>query len=259
MVICIAAQKGGTGKTTTAHALHAAMLRRGKSCLSVDLDGQANLTRIMVGPADEDTTIADLITGRQPADRCIIHTESGDLVPGSAEMYIIEQAPRMRKADRIRALTIALQPIRTKYDCIILDTPPALSLPTMCALYASDAVIIPLSADDFGLASLEQLQTTIDYVVQLRTDPLHISGIILTLYNGRTKVSADYRDMISDKAQEMGTGIIGIVRPCEAVRKAQAMGEDIFSFSRTSNASKDYDAITDALLKDLEELNDRRC
>ena len=245
--LCIAAQKGGTGKTTSTLAIAAGLARRGNRVLLVDLDGQTDATRSM-GLSDPIKSIADVLQGSDPAG-AIVHTAWGvDLIPSTAAMYTIDQVLPFT-TDRIQVLKKVLQPVRNQYDFCVFDTPPALSLPTLIGLYAADQVVIPLSADDNGLACLKQLQITIDSIRQAGNRKLKVSGIILTMHNKRSRLSQDYIPDIQEQAAAMGTVVYQArIRRCEQLRQAQDMRMDIFTFDSRSNAAEDYNGVIDEIL-----------
>ena len=247
-IVAIANRKGGVGKTATAHALGAGLLRRGYRVLFVDLDSQCNLTDAL-GLSEEELEASslDVLEGSSTAAEGIIRTEGGDILPAS---------PDLAKADKLidgvgkeYRLRDALKPLSRRYDYIVIDTPPALGVLTVNALTASNDVIIPAQADLYSLQGIEQLYGTIGAVQHFANKKLRIDGILITRYVGRSIISKDMRGNLEEVARIIGSKVYSApIRECIAVREAQATHTDIFSYSRKSNASKDYEAFIEEFL-----------
>lgn len=247
-IVAIANRKGGVGKTATAHALGAGLLRRGYKVLFVDLDSQCNLTDALgIDRGTVETSSLDVLEGRSTASEAILRTEGGDLLPAS---------PDLAKADRIiegvgseYKLRDALQPLSRKYDYIVIDTPPALGVLTINALTASNKVVIPAQADLYSLQGIEQLYGTIGAVQHFTNKKLKIDGILITRYAGRSIISKDMRGNLEEVARIIDSKVYETpIRECIAVREAQATHTDIYSYSSRSNASKDYEAFINEFL-----------
>lgn len=240
MIISIYNQKGGVGKTTTAHTLAAGLCKRGFSVLAVDLDGQANLTNIC-GIATDRNTAYDLLTGDtfEP-----IKTGSFDLIPGSGKLdgadgYI--NAPDL--------LLEALSRYKSAYDFIILDSPPALGMIGLNALAASDRVIIPVHADKLSAQGVEKLAA---FIARIRTEynpGLKIDGLLLTGYNGRAVIAREYREYFADRAQALQTRLYNAtIREGVAVQEAQTVNESVFDYAPRAKVTADYNAFIDEFL-----------
>jgi len=209
MIIVIANQKGGVGKTTTAINIAAALALTGARVLAVDVDPQGNLTS-GVGQRgklqDGRTVYSALTTERPTADPLpyIHHTvvEQLDLI--GADRHLtgaeIEMVSLEQRDERLRFL---LAPIRDSYDFVFIDCPPSLGLLTLNALVAADAVLIPLHCEYFALEGLAELVGTMRRVRSSMNPALDIDGVLLTMYDERTnlgqQVASDVREFFQEK------------------------------------------------------------
>lgn len=249
--VAVIAQKGGVGKTTTAQAIGAGLARyHAARVLFVDTDAQGNLSRSMEA-GNSGTTGADalsLLIGRAKAEECIQHTSHGDIIASSPALSGADREPALSKVGREYRLKKALEAVSGDYDYCIIDTPPALSIITVNALTAADRAIIPAQADDYSLEALSRLRETIETVQTYCNPSLQVDGILLTRFNGRAVISRDIADMMEAEAEALNTRIYATrIRECTAVKEAQAMREDIYSYSPRSNAAKDYRSVIEEM------------
>lgn len=239
-VICVANQKGGVGKSTTAHALGAAYLKKGKKVLFVDLDSQCNLTTTFSVAQEGVPCSWDLLTKQKRIRDVINHTPMGDII---ASNRVLATADVMLSTETGKEFRIkeAIDEVKEDYDYIIIDTPPALGTLTINALTASDKVIIPAQADVYSMQGINQLNDTIQVVKKYCNNDLEVEGIVLTRYNGRTVLTQDATQIIEQTAKSMGTKLFKTkIRECIAVKEAQISNQDIFSYNEKCNASEDY-------------------
>ena len=241
-IIAIAQQKGGTGKTTTAHAIGAGFARQGKAVLFIDLDAQRNLTFALKALNHTGATAADVLAERASADDAIIHNPTGDLatpcdlIPACDKLAI----PDLTGNGWQYALRRAIEPIKRNYDLIIIDTPPQLGQILACTLTASDKVIIPTLADFFSLQGVNQICQTIEQARGINP-ALKIAGILLTKYSPRKVLSRDTADLLEKTAAAHGTKVFKTkIRECIALAEAVATQTDIFSYAPKSTAAQDY-------------------
>jgi len=253
-IIAVSNQKGGTGKTTTALNLGAALTLRGRKVLLIDLDSQTNLSYAMDANATGITGHGslDVLEERITAAEAIQHTAQGDVIAASPALagadLIITQ---VGKEYRLRE---ALEPLEGMYDYCIIDTPPALGILTINALTAADACIIPAQADIFSLQGIGQLYNTIQTVRKYCNPRLTILGILLTRYNPRAIISREVGEMAAATAEGMGSKVFTTkIRECTALKEAQALRSNIFDYARSSNAAADYTSFTEELLIEEEE------
>ena len=239
-VTTISNQKGGVGKTTTAHALATGLTYKGYKTLAIDTDPQGNLSYTM--NADENRPgVYELLKDEIIAPRAVQNTGQGAIICSS--MMLANADLEFRDKGREYLLSEALEPFKAVYDFIVIDTPPTLGIITINALAAANDVIIPMGADIYSLQGLGQLYGTIGEVKRRCNPGLNIAGILITRYNGRTILSNDLRETIGDKAQQIGTQLYKtVIREGIAVREAQTQQTNIFKTKIffKSNAAADY-------------------
>jgi chromosome partitioning protein len=247
-ILAIINQKGGVGKSTTAAAIGAGLILKGHKVLYIDLDAQGNLTFNMgIGAAA--ISSLEVLTGTAPAREAIRRTASGDIIPAS---------PALAGADSIITATgkeyrlkEALEPLHSLYDYIVIDTPPALGILTVNALTACTGAIIPAQADAYSLQGIAMLGQTVDTVRKYCNRALTIKGIVLTRYNSRAVLSRDMAELISQTATQLHTKLYtSTIRECTALKEAQAVQQDIFTYAPRSNAATDYKALVAEILEE---------
>ncbi len=191
-IISVVNQKGGVGKTTTAVNLAAAVGIAGKKVLVVDADPQGNTTS-GYGVAKKRVNVStyELLVGTGKIENAIIETgfEKVDIVPASIDLAAAE-LDLIEIENRQNQLKMALATVRDKYDYIFIDCPPSLGLITINSLNASDTVLVPIQCEYFALEGLSQLTGTVKKVRQHYNPNLSITGILLTMYNGRLNLTA---------------------------------------------------------------------
>lgn len=235
MVITVAMQKGGTGKTATCATLAQAAAHDHKHVLCVDLDAQGNLSFTM-GARTTGAGAFEFITG-SAAHTIRTTTPYIDVIPASADL-----ATLTTDTGSARRLQNALEPIKGNYDYVFIDTPPTAGELQYNALQASDGVIIPIIADVYNIQSLYQIAETIK-AVQASNKRLKVLGIIFTLYDGRSTISQQMKQAISDEAEKMGVPVLGAIRAGVAVKEAAALQQSLYDYAPKSKPAQDYMAI----------------
>lgn len=242
-IITIANQKGGVGKSTTAHALGSCLRSQGQRVLFVDLDPQGNLTYTMeADPAGP--TAYELLTRQAEVADCIRQTEQGDLIPASAQLAAADM--ELNSTGKEYRLKEALAGVEEDYDTILIDTPPALGILTVNALTASNGLLIPAQADIYSLQGIGQLYSTVQAVRTYCNPGLSIRGILLTRHSARAVLTRDLTEMIGETAAQLGTRVYStVIRENIAVKEAQARRADLLRYAPKSNAAKDYAAFAE--------------
>jgi chromosome partitioning protein len=190
-IVGLVNQKGGVGKTTTAINLSACLALEGLNVLLVDCDPQANASSGVGVPRDDDRhSIYDVLMELAPAAQVVLPTEieTLSLLPGSKNLTgaNIELAQAEDRALRLRK---ALEPIKDKYDIILLDCPPALDLLTLNVLAAANSLIVTMQAEYFALEGISELISTLERVRQAYNPEAKIEGVLLTMYDDRTNLA----------------------------------------------------------------------
>ena len=237
-IVAIVNRKGGVGKTATALALGAGLIRKGSRVLYIDLDSQTNLS-YGLGAAVDGLTAMDVLTGQATAQEAIQKTPQGDVIAAEEALAGAEAAiTGTGKEYRLKEALEGLQ-----YDYIIIDTPAALGTLTVNALTAANSALIPVQADIDSLQGVGQLSKAIEAVKKYCNPALTISGILITRYNGRAILSRDMQENLQEAAQQLKTRLYSTpIRECISIKEAKAQQQDIYSYAPRSNAAKDYAA-----------------
>ncbi len=239
MIISIANQKGGCGKTTTAANLGALLSLKHKVLL-VDIDPQGNLTtHFGVNKASQKHTIYDvLLNGR--IEESIIRKDGIDLVPSTIDLAGAE-VELTGKIGREYILDNELKRIARKYDFVIIDTPPSLGIFTINSLVASDYVLIPVQAEFFALEGLTQLMRVIELVNSRLSKNLKLLGMVITMFNSRTRSS---REVLEDVRKHYSKSLLKTVIPRNVTITDSTMaGSPVVRYRKTAPASKSYIAL----------------
>lgn len=239
-VIAVANQKGGVGKTTTAINLGASLAAEERKTLIIDSDPQANTTGGLGFPKDPSRrTVYNAIILEDSPERVIIPTEiSGlDLLPSDKHLVgaAIELVALENREYRLKAFT---ESVRSNYDFIVIDCPPALDLLTINALAASDAVLVPIQCEYYAMEGVAELLDTLMRLRRTINPSLAIEGILLTMFDDRTTLS---KQVAADLRSFFGAQIFNTVIP-RNVRLAEApsYGKPIIIYDISSKGAESY-------------------
>lgn len=246
-VVTFVNQKGGVGKTTSAVSLAAALARRGHSVLLIDLDPQANATSAVNVDGEGRPGIYDALIEEVDITSCVVRVEAEgfDLVPASRALSgaEVELVPAMA---RERRLASALHTAMDAYDFIFIDCPPSLGLLTVNALTATQYVIIPVQCEYMALEGLTRLTETLDLVRRNLNSSLAVLGVLLTMFDVRTRLSQQVADEVRDHFPRTFEAVVP-----RAVRLSEAPshGMSIFNYEPGGRSAAAYDAIANELLE----------
>ncbi|MCL2034219.1 MAG: AAA family ATPase [Oscillospiraceae bacterium] len=246
-VLSVTNQKGGVGKTTTTLALAAGFMKRGYRVLAIDLDPQANLTFSIGGDSDDGPTAYELMKGEVKPRFAIQRSTCVDLIAANILLSGVEL--EFTQEGREYLLKHAIEPLRARYDYIVIDTPPALSILTVNAFAASDYVIIPMLADIFSLQGIAQLSDTILRLKKYCNPTITVGGILLSKYDGRTVLGRRIRETAEMVAGQIGTKLYNTkIRNSIAIPESQTNQINMYDYAPRAGGVRDYGAFVDELL-----------
>ncbi len=236
-IVAIANQKGGVGKTTTAVNLCAALHGMGRRVLLVDADPQGNASSGMGVPKSRRPNTYDMLIGGRSAEDCTVHTPYGDLIPTGKELAAAS-VELIGQEKREFVLKSALLGLYMDYDYILIDCPPSLELLTVNALVTADCVLVPMQCEYYALEGLADLMTSIKMCSRRLNRRLQIEGIVLTMYDGRTNLTAQ---VAAELRQHLGSKVYETVIP-RSVRLSEAPSHGVpgVCYDKTNKGSRAY-------------------
>jgi len=242
MIVAIANQKGGVGKTTTAINLSAALAIRGHKTLLIDLDPQANSTITFLDPHTKEITksIYDAIDDSDCtlADTILESTQENLFIAPSKISLAKIEAKLVGEMDSHFRLKDRIAPLRKKYKYIVIDCPPALGLLTVNALVAATHLLIPIQSSYFALEGTDDLLETIEKVRARANSSLRLVGVVITMHDKRTSLGRDIKKQIKKVFgnQVFRTVISRSVR----LEESPAYKESVFKFAPESSGASEY-------------------
>ncbi len=249
MIIAVANQKGGVGKSTTCINLCSALAEKGKRVLLVDSDPQGNSTSGL-GISKKSLVLSTyevLVNESYSCKDAILNVRKRmDILPATIDLVgaEIELVDVPDRAYRLRQL---LEDCKNSYDYIVVDCPPSLGLLTVNALTAADTVLIPVQAEYYALEGLMQLMATLDLVKRSYNSELRLAGVFITMFDTRTQLSKQVKQEVAWYFQDnyLETYIPRNVRLSEA----PSFGQTIFEYDNRSKGAKSYRKLAEELLR----------
>ena len=249
MIVAVANQKGGVGKTTTAQALAAGLAEKGYKVLGIDLDPQGNFSTACGAENYNVLTVYEVMKRGANVREAIQRRKGGyDVVPANIMLAGAEQ--ELSQTGKEHRLKEAVAPVAGEYDFIVIDTPPSLGVLTVNAFTCATDILIPTTAGIFATVGISQLNETVTSVQKYCNPAVKIRGILFTRFNPRANISRQIKELAEQLSEYISAPIYKTyIRSAVAVEEAQANHADIFDYAGKSTVAEDYRAFIEEFLK----------
>jgi chromosome partitioning protein len=240
MIVSIANQKGGVGKTTTAINLAAALAMRGRRTLLIDMDPQSNSSMSYLDIRTVERSLYDVLSDAQYAlADVIVESNVKNLLVAPARIALAKlEAKLVGEMDAHFRLKVRLDPVREDYEFIVIDCPPTLGLLTANALVASSHLLVPIQSSYFALEGTDDLLETVEKVRARANPDLRLLGVLITMHDRRTAIARDIRNQI--RAVFGDLVFATVISKSVRLEESPAYKESIFTFAPESSGATEY-------------------
>jgi chromosome partitioning protein len=251
-IISVVNEKGGVGKTVTVINLAAGLSLKGKNVLVVDMDPQLNATKgLGYEPGEDAPSVYDVIkiSNPVPTESVIWHTpwERLDLLPSDVDLsgIEIELATKIGRENRLKR---ALKPVADRYDYILMDTPPSLSLLTVNVLACAREILIPCQTHPYAYAAIDELLETISVIQEEINPDIEVLGVVPTFFDRRTRVSVQILEELEKDSRFKDKLFKSVIRINTTIAESAYYKKPVVFFRESSTGAQDYLALTEEIL-----------